>query len=141
MDLLLQDACALMNDSLDFSQYDGNADGVVDLVIVIYAGYSEAFSGNSNECIWPKSGTTSGGTYDGVRVSRYAVGAELVGFPGCYSKPPYKRIHGIGVMCHELSHALGLPDFYDTVGTSFGMDVWSLMDYGCYMKNGHAPVA
>ena len=145
MDLLLQDACALMNDSLDFSQYDGNADGVVDLVIVIYAGYSEAFSGNSNECIWPKSGTTSGGTYDGVRVSRYAVGAELVGFPGCYSKPPYKRIHGIGVMCHEFCHTLGLPDLYPTVNSSKGdnqaMEYWSLMDSGSYLINSYAPVS
>ncbi len=145
MDLLFQDACALMNDSLDFSQYDADNDGNVDLVIIIYAGYSEAFNGNSHECIWPKSGTTSGGTYDGKRVSRYAVGAELVGFPGCYSSAPYKRIHGIGVMCHEFCHTLGLPDFYPTLQSSKGdnqaMEYWSLMDSGSYLINSYSPCA
>ena len=44
-------------------------------------------------------------------------------------------------MCHEFTHCLGLPDFYDTRtnGTNFGMDSWSLMDYGCYNNNGYTP--
>ena len=145
MDLLLQDACALMDDSLDFSQYDANNDGNVDLVIVVYAGYSQSMSGNSNECIWPKSGTTNGGKYDGKTVSRYAVNAELNGYPGCWSKAPFERINGIGTMCHEFCHTLGLPDFYPTVasvkGDNQGMEYWSLMDSGNYNSNGYAPVA
>ena len=39
---------------------------------------------------------------------------------------------GIGSFCHEYSHTLGLPDFYDTGGSNYGMSTWSLMDYGCY---------
>jgi immune inhibitor A len=145
MDLLFQDACALMDDSLDFSQYDANNDGNVDLVIVVYAGYSQSMTGNSNDCIWPKAGTTSGGKYDGKNVSRYAVNAELNGFPGCWSKAPFKRINGIGTMCHEFCHTLGLPDFYPTVasvkGNNQGMEYWSLMDSGNYISNGYHPVA
>ena len=145
MSLLLQHACAAMDDSLDFSQYDANNDGYVDLVMVVYAGYSQSMSGNSNECIWPKSGNVSGGSYDGKRVSRYGVNAELNGFPGCYSSAPFKRINGIGTLCHEFSHCLGLPDFYPTLssvkGDNQGMEFWSLMDSGNYQANGCAPTA
>lgn len=148
MDLLFQDACVLMDDSLDFSQYDMNEDGEVDLAIIIYAGYSQSMANNSNECIWPKSGTTSGGTYDGKRVSRYAVSAELNGFPGCWSSAPWERVNGIGTICHEFCHTLGLPDFYPTgsqgalvKGNNQAMEYWSLMDSGNYNYNGYAPVA
>ncbi len=145
MNSLIKEACQLMDDSLDFSQYDANGDGTADLVIVIYAGYSQAVANNSNECIWPKSGIVSGGTYDGTKVYRYAVSSELNGFPGCYSKKPFRRINGIGVFCHEFSHCLGLPDLYPTKNSSKGnnqaMEFWSLMDSGCYLNNGNAPVA
>jgi immune inhibitor A len=145
MDLLFQDACYLLNDSIDFSKYDSNKDGYVDLVIVVYAGYSQSMSGNSSECIWPKSGTTSGGTYDGKRVSRFAVSAELNGFPGCWSTAPWERINGIGTLCHELCHTLGLPDFYPTgsawKGDNQAMEYWSLMDSGNYLTNGYTPCA
>ena len=145
MSKLFTDACTLMDDSLDFSQYDGNDDGKVDLVIIIYAGYSQSITGNSNECIWPKSGTLSAGSYDGKRVARYAVNAELIGFPNCYSSAPYKRINGIGTMCHEFCHTLGLPDFYPTnssvKGDNQGMEYWSLMDSGNYLSNGCSPVS
>lgn len=145
MPALFQDACSLMDETIDYSQYDANDDGRVDLVIIIYAGYSEAMSGNSTECIWPKSGSVAGGTYDGKKVSRYAVSAELNGFPGCFASEPLKRINGIGTMCHEFCHTLGLPDFYptykDVKGNNQGMEYWSLMDSGNYLTNGYTPVA
>lgn len=145
MDLLFQDACALMDDSLDFSQYDANDDGMVDLVIIVYAGYSQSMTGNSSQCIWPKSGTVSGGVYDGKTVMRFAVNAELNGYPGCWSAAPFERINGTGTMCHEFCHTLGLPDFYPTdnnvKGDNQGMEYWSLMDSGNYLTNGYSPVA
>ena len=148
MTKLAKDACLLMDDSLDFSQYDGNGDGEVDLLIILYAGYSESMSGNSAECIWPKSGTISGGKYDGKYVSRYAVSAELNGFPGCWSSAPWQRINGTGTLCHEFCHTMGLPDFYPTgkqgqsvKGNNQAMEYWSLMDSGNYLINGYEPVA
>ena len=145
MPALFQDACSLMDETIDYSQYDANDDGRVDLVIILYAGYSQSMSGNSAECIWPKSGSVAGGTYDGKKVSRYAVNAELNGFPGCWSSAPFERINGIGTMCHEFCHALGLPDFYPTKesvkGNNQGMEYWSLMDSGNYLTNGYTPVA
>lgn len=142
---LFQDACSLMDETIDYSQYDANDDGRVDLVIIIYAGYSESMSGNSADCIWPKAGTVNGGTYDGKKVSRYAVSAELTGYPGCWGSEPFERINGIGTMCHEFCHTLGLPDLYPTVqsakGDNQGMEYWSLMDSGNYLSNGYQPTA
>ena len=145
MPALFQDACSLMDETIDYSQYDANGDGRVDLVIILYAGYSESMSGNSVECIWPKSGSVNGGTYDGKKVSYYAVSAELNGFPGCWSSAPLERINGIGTMCHEFCHRLGLPDFYPTKQSvkdnNQGMEYWSVMDSGCYLSNGYSPIA
>jgi len=148
MTLLLKDACTLLDDDIDFSQYDANGDNYIDLVIVLYAGYSQSIGGNSNNCIWPKSGTRVGGTYDKKSISRYAVSAELNGYPNCWSAPPYARINGIGTMCHEFCHTMGMPDFYPTgragalvKGDNQAMEFWSLMDTGNYLINGYAPCA
>ena len=145
MDLLVQDACKLMNDSLNFANYDCDDDGNVDLVLIVYAGYSQAMAKTYTDCIWPKSGIVSGGTYDGKRVYRYAVSAELIGYPGCWPSAPFERINSIGVTCHEFSHTIGLPDFYPTgnhwQGDNQAMESWSLMDNGCYLNNGYSPCA
>ncbi|MBR4388735.1 MAG: M6 family metalloprotease domain-containing protein [Prevotella sp.] len=145
MDDLLKHACQKVDAEVDFTQYDSNNDGKVDLVYVIYAGYSQSYSQNSVECIWPKSGTVSAGKFDGKTVSRYGVNNELNGFPGSYSSQPYERINGIGLFIHEFSHCMGLPDFYP-VPTSKkennqSMETWSVMDYGNYLQNGHYPCA
>ena len=48
-------------------------------------------------------------------------------------------IDGIGTVCHEFSHVLGLPDFYDTDyednGQSNDPGDWSVMAGGSYMNN------
>lgn len=142
---LFQDACSLMDETIDYSQYDANDDGWVDLVIIIYAGYSESWTRNSVDCIWPKSGIVNGGTYDGKKVLRYVVSAELVGYPGCWGSKPFERINGIGIMCHEFCHALGLPDLYPIDKSAKvdnqGMEYWSLMDGGANLSNGYSPTA
>lgn len=148
IDLLLPEVCKLVDDEVDFSEYDSNNDGAVDLVYVIYAGYSESISGNSSDCIWPKSGITSGGTYDGKRVSRYGVNGELNGTPETTKQYGF-LVNGIGLFCHEFSHCLGLPDLYgyETSDASKydqmnnqGMEYWDLMDAGCYLNNGYTPI-
>lgn len=146
MKVFIPDVCKAVDNDVDFSEYDQNGDGYVDLVYVIYAGYSESFDGNSSYCIWPKSGATSyGGQYDGVTVYRYGVNNELNGVEG--EQTGY--INGIGLFCHEFSHCMGMPDLYTTTAApqetqnanNQEMEYWSIMDSGTYIANGYRPAA
>lgn len=145
MNLFIPEVCHLAEEQgLQFSDYDSNDDGYVDLVYVIYAGYSECFTLNPTTCIWPKSGIITPFKIDGKYVYRYGVNSELNGYPNAWKNPPYQRINGIGLFCHELSHCLGLPDFYPTSSAAqnafnHSMERWSLMDDGEYVDDGYTP--
>ena len=139
-DALVSDACKAADKDVDFSQYDADGDGMVDLVYIIYAGYPASMSGNPND-IWPKSGPGDGGfgTYDGKQVCRYGVHAEL-NFGRELNQKNGFLLSGIGLFCHEFSHTLGLPDLYPTVDASKvdnqNPEMWDLMDGGEYTYNG-----
>lgn len=131
---MVREAVQLVNSDVDFSQYDWDGDGYVDQVYVIYAGQGEA-NGGSSDTIWPHAWSLSSGatsiTLDGKTIDTYACGAELQG---------YSQISGIGTMCHEFSHCLGFPDFYDTdYSGGVGMDDWDLMCGGSYNGNEFVP--
>lgn len=127
------DACRKIESTVDFTIYDRDNDGFVDLVYVIYAGYGESANDNAgslDDTIWPHAyyvyqGAGKEVLVDGKLLDAYACSAELQGNTGTFRD-------GIGSFCHEYSHTLGLPDFYDTGGSNYGMSTWSLMDYGCY---------
>ena len=137
---LVSDACKAADKDVDFSRYDADGDGMVDLVYLIYAGYPASMSGNPND-IWPKSGPGNGsfGTYDGKKVCRYGVHAEL-NFGRELNQKNGFLLSGIGLFCHEFSHTLGLPDLYPTVDASKvdnqNPEMWDLMDGGEYTYNG-----
>ena len=137
---LVSDACKAADKDVDFSQYDADGDGMVDLVYIIYAGYPASMSGNPND-IWPKSGPGDGsfGTYDGKKVCRFGVHAEL-NFGRELNQKNGFLLSGIGLFCHEFSHTLGLPDLYPTVDASKvdnqNPEMWDLMDGGEYTYNG-----
>lgn len=139
-DALVSDACKAADKDVDFSRYDADGDGMVDLVYIIYAGYPASMSGNPND-IWPKSGpgNDSFGTYDGKKVCRYGVHAEL-NFGRELNQKNGFLLSGIGLFCHEFSHTLGLPDLYPTVDASKvdnqNPEMWDLMDGGEYTYNG-----
>ena len=141
---LMKDACTAANADVNFADYDANNDGKVDLVYIIYAGYSASVNGNVETCIWPKSGSGNfNGTYDGKTITRYGVNNELNYWPEATSS---KIINGIGLFCHEFSHCMGLPDMYAIATASGykhnnqGMETWDVMDNGCYSNNGYCPV-
>ena len=130
---------------IDWTQFDNKGGGKVDMVFLIFAGVGENTSDNT-DLIWPNErsiGTVSLGNGQSVTFvcsgccSERAMRTRKVND----AYVPYTVPDGIGVMCHELSHALGLPDFYDTNYRAYGMDLWSLMDYGCYAGNGNVPCA
>lgn len=137
---LVSDACKAADKDVDFSEYDADGDGMVDLVYIIYAGYPASMSGNPND-IWPKSGPGDGsfGTYDGKQVCRFGVHAEL-NFGRALNQKNGFLLSGIGLFCHEFSHTLGLPDLYPTVDASKvdnqNPEMWDLMDGGEYTFNG-----
>ncbi len=154
---LVSEACIMMDDSLDFSKYDADKDGNVDLVYIIYAGYGESVS-SIDSTLWPKAfvcGTDI--KKDGKYVRLAGISNELNGHPdGNYKSKSGLLINGVGLFCHEFSHCMGLPDFYPTVSPQWttangkqdfdaydnqGMEDWDVMDNGIYMDNGYSPTA
>ena len=139
-DVMVSEACELASQQglVDMSDYDSNGDGWVDLIYVIYAGYPES-SGAPAETIWPHAwyiyrGAGRTVVVDGVKLDAYACSSELCGNQG-------QRLDGIGSFCHEYSHTLGLPDWYDIdYSGAMGMSWWSLMASGCYAGAGYVPV-
>lgn len=138
---MIIDACKAVDDEIDFTQYDWNNDGQVDQVFILYAGRGEASGGDSNT-IWPHEWSLKYalGTYgyilsdpyvDGVSLNTYACGCEMQNST---------QIDGIGTICHEFSHCLGLMDMYDTNGgNDYGLNRWSLMAQGNYNGDSFTP--
>ncbi len=140
------EACKALDTSVDFKIFDNDGDGEIEFVYCVYAGYSES-SGAPANTVWPHQWTLSAAKkslkLDGVAVNTYAMSSELA-FNEATQGEKGAQLDGIGSMCHEFSHCLGLPDFYDTSGRNyplFGMDYWDLMDYGCYNMDGYVPIA
>jgi M6 family metalloprotease-like protein len=119
--------------AIDLSVYDWDGDGLVQQVVFIYAGYG----GNDGKS--PRKGiinphTSTFSTYEshGVRANWYTCSAERWGYndESC----------GIGTICHEFTHALGLPDLYPTTGSEYSVvDEWDLMDGGNFTNWGWCP--
>lgn len=129
------EACklAVANYNVEWLNFDNNNDGKVDFVFFIYAGYGENDKRHDDpNTIWPKES-----------VSSLTVKADerniVFGSYGCCNEMFNDKLDGIGTICHELSHGLGLPDLYDYNYVAFGMDIFDVMDYGNYQVNGLMP--
>ena len=140
--LAIYQACQALDPDVDFSQYDYDGDGQVDMLLMYYAGFNEA-EGASSSTIWPHAyylelwensnaelqAAVNGNSFDGVRVNRYFCTSELTGTSG-------STMCRIGTTCHEFAHSLGLPDFYDvnysTNGSAGGMYAYDPMCDGSY---------
>lgn len=142
------EGCILANEQFDinWADYDSDNDGYVDFVYVIYAGKGQA-DGGTSETIWPHNWdvtsaiqygyctyTNAQRTLDGKKIDNYAMSSELSG----------DALGGIGTLCHEFGHVMGLPDLYDTsYGTNYNNCLtpndWNIMDGGSYNEDGHCP--
>ena len=134
---LVAECCNKIDSQVNFNNYDWDGDGYVDQVLIIYAGQGENNGGGSNT-IWPHEWELSESDYgkqlrlDNVNIDTYAVVNELSSW----------GLAGIGTICHEFSHCLGLPDMYDIYNTgNYGMGAWSVMGSGNYNGNGFTPAA
>ena len=131
---LIRQGLQMLYDSLaiDFSPYDWDGDGRAEHVVGICAGYGgNEVATEGKGYIWPTTGSFSALTLGGVRLSGYSLSAEL------WSN---NRSCGIGTICHEYSHTLGLPDIYPTNDGEYSVcDEWDLMDGGNFINNGWCP--
>ena len=147
---LVLEACALMDDSLDFTLYNLDGDDKVDLMYCLFAGPpasdSPTWVDNPNALIWPHYWTIAEAgshgqptVFDGLTINDYEVSSELDGF---LSDASTAVIAGVGLACHEFGHGMGLPDVYSTNdnATHKTSGYWDIMDY-CYGNDGKTPAA
>ena len=142
------EACILAHEeyNIDFSQYDSDNDNFVDFVYLIYAGKGQADGGNSST-IWPHNWEVNSARAYGMCSYSYSqcfIGNRRVNNYACSSELSGSALCGIGTLCHEFGHVMGLPDFYDTnYGSNYTNDVtpneWDVMDAGAYNGSGHCP--
>jgi len=151
--VLARDAVRAADPFVDFEEYDQ--------VVLFHAGPGQESDvlNNSVEQIWsvffrmedfafylPGEGAERGiptddrnAEGDTIFVADMAMYPELESQDGFIFSP-------VGVICHELGHALGLPDLYDTVAPenkvfaeSQGIGSWDLMAAGTWNANGFVP--
>ncbi|MDE7414628.1 MAG: M6 family metalloprotease domain-containing protein [Muribaculaceae bacterium] len=130
LDNLFRDAAILADTECDvnFADYDIDDDHYVDFFFVIFAGHGEA-QGGPVETVWPAMKDMSyfiTDRFDGKYIGVAACSCELKEGEGT-------KLDGVGTVCHEFSHILGLPDIYDAQGTmGYGMGHYDMMCYGPY---------
>jgi len=114
---------------INFVDYDSDNNGVVDGFHFIFAGRGQEAGGGSST-IWSHKWQFSPAvTKNGKSISIYSCSPELL----------YANITTIGVICHEMTHAFGAPDFYDTNyetnGQYTGTGQWDIMADGSWNGN------
>ncbi len=122
------------NPDINWKQYDWNGDGYVNQVIYVYACYSGNTGQTSYGYIWPNTSTFSAITApDGTKIRDYSSSGE---------RWPTSSVIlcGLGTICHEFTHSLGLPDLYRTdISDNVILDMWDLMDGGNFTNYGFCP--
>ncbi|MCL4693390.1 MAG: M6 family metalloprotease domain-containing protein, partial [Candidatus Hydrogenedentes bacterium] len=128
------EAAAIMtaaNGSIDYSAFDTSGDGTVTAdelsIVMILAGYERSYD-TSTPNVWGHAWELSSAlTLDGVALQPFTM----------FGERHATHQATIGIMCHELGHLmLGLPDLYDTDGTSEGIGRWGLMGSGSWNYTG-----
>lgn len=141
---LVKDALKLVEDQVtkdDIKSFcsDGKT---IDCVYIVYAGLGQNDGGNGTT-VWANCWTTDGATLGGKEVRWYTMSGELS--PVKIKDSTIPVVNGLGVICHEFSHSLGLPDMYPTEKSAYldnqEMEYWDLMDGGEYTHAGFCPTA
>ncbi|MCL1933735.1 MAG: M6 family metalloprotease domain-containing protein [Candidatus Azobacteroides sp.] len=126
-----EEAARKADADVDYNDFAEN--GVLETFHILFAGYGDESVNDGNQ-IWSHEWQLASPiTLDGVRISVYSCSPELRGASG--TNTTY-----IGVICHELNHVLGAPDYYDTGSTGYvGTGNWDLMANGSWNDNGRQP--
>ena len=146
---IAKEALQKANNQVNYADYDTDNDGAVDMVYFIVSGYGSNYDGNNQDYLWPYASDLSyysyvdGLKFDNKRFGRYACSVEMGGYEAYADYPDYSYIDGIGTICHEFSHVLGLADHYDTNyeedGESNDPGEWDVMSGGSYLNNSRTP--
>lgn len=141
---LVKDALKLVEDQVkedDIKSFCSD-DKTIDCVYIVYAGLGQNDGGHGTT-VWANCSTTGGATLGGKEVRWYTMSGELS--PWKIKDGTIPAVNGLGVICHEFSHSLGLPDMYPTAKSAYldnqEMEYWDLMDGGEYTYNGFCPTA
>ena len=130
---MVRDALAAADGLVNFADFDTDNNGYVDAITIIHSGYA-AETGGAGYLgrIWSHRWNLSqapGGQFTSadvngngvnVKVYDYHTEAALWGTSGT-------DILRVGVIAHETGHYFGLPDLYDTDGSSEGIGSYCLM--------------
>jgi M6 family metalloprotease-like protein len=121
---------------INFADYDSNGDNRVDGFHFIFAGFGQEWTSNAGHIWSHKWQFTPPVFQNGKYINVYSCSPELHGWSGT-------QISDIGVICHEMTHAFGASDYYDTNygqgGQYVGTGNWDLMADGCNNGNGNRP--
>lgn len=128
---LIQEAVDFAKKSgINFSQFDGDNDGYVDCIHVVFAGHGLS-GGAADGLIWAHQSAIKKQKINSKYVSEYIITPELSN---------NNTIAPIGTICHEFGHILGVPDFYDVANSQyFGTGDYDLMGGGSWNGNGYRP--
>lgn len=133
---LFTEAIAHAADLVSLEDYDSNKDGYVDNIHIIFAGHGEE-AGASSDAIWShETQFFEPVEIHGMKIDKYSCAPELRSNKG-------NGISRIGPHCHEIGHALGAMDYYDTDketgGNYLGTGVWDVMASGSWNNDGISP--
>ena len=132
---LFLEAIEYAKSEVNLKDYDADGDGYIDNVHIIFAGYGEE-SGASSNSIWSHRASFRAISVGGVLINGYSCSPELRGKSG-------SGISRIGPPCHEIGHALGAKDYYDTnyqeEGQYDGTGSWDVMGSGSWNNGGISP--
>ncbi|MEE8576534.1 MAG: M6 family metalloprotease domain-containing protein, partial [candidate division Zixibacteria bacterium] len=123
---LVEDLVDQIDPLVNFTNYDNDSNGYVDVLLVIHSGTGAEFSSDVND-FWSHQWGIAPRLKDGVYISSFTVQPEYWVSSGDMT---------IGVYAHELAHGFGLPDLYDTDYSSKGIGKWGLMSGGSWNGTG-----
>ncbi|MDL2257418.1 M6 family metalloprotease domain-containing protein, partial [Bacteroidales bacterium OttesenSCG-928-I14] len=127
---------AFKEENINPEDYDNDKDFYIDTFHLIFAGYGAESTGRGKGNIWSHKSSVPQTQFGNVWLTTYSCSPELRGYSGT-------NLTYIGVICHELCHVFGAPDFYDTNGSTGGeydgTGSWDLMANGSWNANGSVP--
>jgi M6 family metalloprotease-like protein len=130
-ELVVEALNAADNSGVNFQEFADN--NRLETFHIIFAGQGDETVGDGKR-IWSHKSAISTYNLDGVSISTYSCSPEI------YTN---NEITNIGVICHELGHVFGAPDYYDTSGETGGefkgTGNWDLMAGGNWNGNGTSP--